>query len=338
VAEVERRRAQVLRDTEVLRQVDALQLRIEAHSKQLARLHRELSWDARLRVAARQLTRPVRTSVGVLTRRLGRKRDLEELWTFLAGQTLISARVIADLLMGNYGKSGLLDVLPHSPLLAVHAPAIYAHIDKLQAHVPEILRILDTNLHFIEPHLDAILERFDDIEPHIPWVLLHIDSLAPYCGELLQHIDSLLLYADTQRAEGYAEKLLPYIPYIIPHLDDLELHLPYLRPHLEKIYPHLPTLAPYIGRFSRHAVCSKNADVLLWWFGWMLRVPLLHNLFRVPGVPPLCAWAAGWLPRRWARGRRCVGVECSVEGLYDSTSGWNRLLEPDRWLLEPTAT
>lgn len=123
------------------------------------------------------------------------------------------------------------------------------------------------------------------------------------------------------------------MPYIVPYLDDLEAHLPYLRAHLDKVFPHLPTLAPYIGRFARHAVCSKNADVLLWWFGWMLRVPVLHRVFLVPGVPPLCAWAAGWLPRRWARGPNCVGVDCSVEGLYDGASGWNRLLPEDElWL------
>jgi hypothetical protein len=188
-------------------------------------------------------------------------------------------------------------------------------------------------------------------------VLEHIDQLAPFCGELLQHIDSLLLYADRpasptsaangaadadaaddaaagseERPYGWADKLLPYVPYIVPHLTELEAHLPYLRPHLDKIYPHLPRLAPYIPQFARHSICSKNADVLVWWFGWVLHVPLLHNVFRVPGVPPLCAWAAGWLPRRWARGGLCAHVECSVEGLYERESGWNRLLpEDDKW-------
>lgn len=335
-------------DAAILRKVDVLALQIASTELQVSALQRQLSPPARARLAMRQFTRPIRTSVGVLVRRLARKRDL---WRFLTSQTLISARVLADLTRGMFGGAGLLDVLPHSQLLVVHAPAIYAHIDKLAAHVPGIVGILDSNLHFIEPHLDAILERFDDIEPHLPWVLEHIDELAPYCGQLLQHIDSLLLYADgTARARlpdeaeggaaneaaatpGWADRLLPYVPFIVPHLDDLEAHLPYLRAHLDKVYPHLPVLAPYIGQFAKHAVCSKNADVLLWWFGWVLRVPVLHRIFLVPGVPPLCAWAASWLPRRWARGPNCVGVECSVEGLYDGGSGWNRLLPEDElWL------
>ena len=47
-----------------------------------------------------------------------------------------------------------------------------------------------------QPHLDAIMERFDDIEPHLPFVLDNIDVLAPHCGALIRHIDELLLYAD----------------------------------------------------------------------------------------------------------------------------------------------
>lgn len=335
--EAQRRVRQARSDAAILRQVDALAAQITARELQVAALQRQLSPPARARLAMRQLTRPMRASVGVLARRLAGRTDHLR---FLSSQTLISAKVFADLLArGSYGGAGLLDVLPHSQLLAVHAPAIYAHIDKLAKHVPGIIGILDANLHFIEPHLDAILERFDDIEPHLPWVLRHIDELAPYCGELLQHIDSLLLYADGTALEpaggalGWADRLVPYVPHIVPHLAELEGHLPYLLPHLDKVYPHLPVLAPYIGRFSRHAVCSQHADVLLWWFGWVLRVPVLHRLFRVPGVPRLCAWAAGWLPRRWARGPNCAGVECSVEGLYDGASGWNRLLpDDDLWL------
>jgi len=35
-------------------------------------------------------------------------------------------------------------------------------------------------LELIEPHLDEILERFDDLEPHIPFVLEHMEQLAPH--------------------------------------------------------------------------------------------------------------------------------------------------------------
>ena len=42
-------------------------------------------------------------------------------------------------------------------------------------------KILDGgHLAAIEPELDGILDRFDDIEPHLPWVLENIDYLAPY--------------------------------------------------------------------------------------------------------------------------------------------------------------
>jgi hypothetical protein len=152
------------REMATLAQIDALSRSIALQELKLESLTRELEPPAQMRLLLQRVTRPVRSSFGVLLRQVGRKRDL---WRFLTSQTLISARVLADLTLGNYG-AGLIDVLPHSRRLAVHTPAIYAHIDKLARHVPGILPILDSNLHLIEPHLDAILERFDDIEPHLP--------------------------------------------------------------------------------------------------------------------------------------------------------------------------
>lgn len=316
-----------IREEAVLRRIDALRDSIERHRHEIEELQTRLGTPARRRSRLRDLLAPLHTSLGVFARRAARTKDTA---SFLRNQTVATARVLADLMLARDGRD-LLKVLPHSHMLVSHTPAIYAQIDHLATHVPGIVGILDTHLPSIEPHLDAILERFDDIEPHLPWVLEHIDEVAPYCGTLLEHIDSLLLYADQPDDAGWADKLVPYIPYIVPCLDELEPHLPYLRPHLPKIYPYLPKLAPYIQRFARAdaVFCSKNADVLLFYFAWVLKVPLLHNIFRVPGVPRLCAWAARRLPRRWARGPNCVGVECSVEGLYES--GWNRLLPDDGW-------
>ena len=112
-------------------------------------------------------------------------------------------------------------------------PGILARLDKLERFVPGIInKILDGgHLAAIEPELDGILDRFDDIEPHVPWVLENIDDLAPYVSSLMRHIDELLLYADDEYK--WADDFLPYLPFFVSRLDALGPHLPLLRPHLK---------------------------------------------------------------------------------------------------------
>ena len=80
-------------------------------------------------------------------------------------------------------------------LTRARAPAIYARARELESFAPGLLPVVEEWLPVIEPHLDEILERFDDIEPHLPFVIDHIDQLAPHCGPLLKHMDVLLACA-----------------------------------------------------------------------------------------------------------------------------------------------
>ena len=56
---------------------------------------------------------------------------------------------------------------------------------------------------------------------------------------------------------------------------------------------------------------SANVDVLLFYFGWVLRVPLLRRAIFLPGVPRAIALIAPWLPRRPVRGRSAGAASAS---------------------------
>ena len=257
--------------------------------------------------------------------------------------------------------------LTRAEALLPHAPAIYARAAQLERHAVPIQLILDEHFDYLEPHvrratlrairrairrqfsdgtsppqLDAILARFDDIEPHMSYILRNVDSLAPHTGTLLKHLDPLLLYAgSTEEDVEVAEELLEYLPFILPRLDTLGPHLPLLRPHLRVILPHLPTLYKFADRFVPHVAVSANADVVLWYFGWALRIPLLPYVIAIPGVPRAISWLARRLPRRPVRGRTadyaCDWEGCSIEDRYRAASAYraNAL----RWYAErPSGT
>jgi len=229
--------------------------------------------------------------------------------------------------------------LRESPLLFFHAVAIYAKAARLERYAPGILDALEqpvskkygvivgsdgkarplSYLQLIEPHLDEILERFDDIAPHVPFCLGHLDVLVPHLGILLKHLDALLLYADEGRTDDSQElsysqtrQLMQYLPYFAPRLDALGPHLELIRPHIPRLMPVLPLIAPYADRFAPHVSISANADVLLWYFEWVLRIPFLRRILLVPGFPRLAAWMSRRLPRFPVRGRRS-DVGCNWE-------------------------
>jgi len=206
------------------------------------------------------------------------------------------------------GFAGLRD----APRLAPHAVAIAARAAKLERYAPGIMVAVDGHLDAIEPHLDDILERLDEIEPHLPFVLRHIDVLAPHCGPLIKHLDALLLYADD--GGKYREPLLPYVARFAPLLDELGPHLALARPHMSRLLPYMPVIAPSAHLYSKKLIISANADVLLFYFGWLLRVPRLGPwLLRLPFMPRLAAWLCRRLPHRPVRGRTCDYI-CDWEG------------------------
>lgn len=254
---------------------------------------------------------------------------------YFATQTYSGVRILDDLARNPDRLLHLAD--PNTPSLIPHLPAIYARLDKLEVHVYPILeKVLNNKQHLnsIEPYLDEVLERFDDIEPHFPWILQNVDTLAPYTGLLLKHIDELLLYAeaddDVDENDRYAlaEQLLPFLEFYISRLDLVGPHLPLLRPHIPKLLKHnrISKMTPHIDRlFARGYLnlgTSANLDVLLFWVGWTLNIPLLPRIFfAIPGSPRFVSFLANRLPRRFVR--RCSGVSCSLDNDYGSN--WNKL-------------
>lgn len=203
-------------------------------------------------------------------------------------------------------------LLQDAPLLAPHAAAIAARATQLERYAPGILIAVDGHLAEIEPHMDDILERLDEIEPHLPFILKHLDVLAPHCGPLLKHIDALLLYADD--GGKYLEPLLPYLPRFAPLLDQLGPHLSLLRPHMRKLLPYMPVIAPCAHRYAKQLVCSANADILLYYFGWSLKIRWFGKfLLDLPFMPRFAAFLCQVLPRRPVRGRTC-NYFCDWEG------------------------
>jgi len=297
-------------------------------------------------VVQRQAKKFVNTfgeSSSVLLRKLDRvqsksgrnNREYASVTDFVARETFAGVRIVGNLLSNPSQLSQLVD--PETPSLVPHVPAILARLDRLESHVTPILsRVLNNKQHLrsIEPYLDEILERFDDIEPHLPWILDHIDTLAPYTGLLLKHIDELLLYAEVDEYEAgddnyaFAEQLLPYLEVYVSQLDLVGPHLPLLRPHLPLLLKHnrIKILSPHVGvLFAKGYTdlsASANMDVLLFYFGWALRVPLVPRFFFALAPPATVSFLANRMPKRLVRGR-CCDVTCFVDGDYGE--GWNEL-------------
>lgn len=282
-------------------------------------------------------------STSVLMRKLDRvsaksgpsNRGYASVTDFVVQETAAGVRIVGNLLSDPSTLIQLVD--PDTPTLVPHVPAILARLDRLESHVTPILsRVLNNKQHLrsIEPYLDEILERFDDIEPHLPWILDHIDTLAPYTGLLLKHIDELLLYAAVDEYEGgndnyaFAEQLLPYLEVYVSQLDLVGPHLPLLRPHLPLLLKHnrIKILSPHVGvLFAKGYTdlsASANMDILLYYFGWALRIPLVPFFFFALAPPSAVSFLANRMPKRLVRGQ-CCDVSCYVDGDYGK--GWNEL-------------
>jgi len=300
------------------------------------------------------------SSTRVLIRKLERVRDKRgpnnqrydgSLSDYFVTEMATIPRIVSGFVQNPDRIKHLVD--PSTPTLIPHVPAILSRLDKLESHVAPILeRVLNNRQHLasIEPYLPEILERFDDIEPHLPWILDNIDALAPNTGLLLKHIDELLLYADCkdysdtnneqnkqneQNDDQYAlaKQLLPYLEYYVSRLDVIGPHLPLLRPHIPLLlkYNRIGKISPHIDRlFARgykDLSASVNMDILLFWFGWTLRIKGLPRLFfALPRSPWIVSFLANRLPKRFVR-KNCSGVTCFVDNDYGYE--WNNLQKDD---------
>jgi hypothetical protein len=299
----------------------------------------------------------------VLRRKLDRVKDRvgpnNKQWNSVSDYVLheleAGLRIVSAIVRRPEQLQQLID--PSTPTLMPHVPAILARLDKLEVHVSPILeRVLNNRQHLasIEPYLDEVLERFDDIEPHLAWILDNVDALAPYTGLLLKHIDALLLYSEVDEIErssyddndkdkdnkkdkkdkdySLANQLLPYLEYYVSKLDVVGPHLVYLRPHVPLLLKHnrIARVSPHIDKlFARgynNLGASANLDILLFWFGWSLRIPGLPRLFfALPFSPRLVAFLANRLPKKFARRGKnyCRNMECSIDENYGVS--WNKL-------------
>eukprot|EP00929_Paragymnodinium_shiwhaense_P087391 TRINITY_DN47583_c0_g1_i1.p1 TRINITY_DN47583_c0_g1~~TRINITY_DN47583_c0_g1_i1.p1 ORF type:complete len:450 (+),score=58.41 TRINITY_DN47583_c0_g1_i1:84-1433(+) len=222
--------------------------------------------------------------------------------SFVYDQTETALRVARETAM-----SGQLvrDVLPNTPALWLYAPALYARATQLEAYRDLILPVLDGYLPFVEPHLETLIDRFDDIEPHLSFCLQHADVIAPHVGDLLLHLDDILSYAEEEDIWHDAE---PFLPFLATRIKGLGPHLRPLRPYAHDLHPHLKKLIFHVDRLAPYTAISENAEALLSWFGWSLRVPGFHLCLRIPGIPRFINWMAPRLPRRMSRSRQRKGA------------------------------
>lgn len=303
------------------------------------------------------------SSTNVLFRKLGRVKDKvgpnNKQWNsvsdYIVHEMEAGIRIVTSIVQRPDQIQQLID--PRTPTLVPHVPAILARLDKLEIYVSPILeRVLNNRQHLasIEPYLAEILERFDDIEPHLQWILDNIDALAPYTGLLLKHIDALLLFAESEAddddfsefgddAQGstvsvskdysLANQLLPYLEYYVSKLDVVGPHLVLLRPHVPLLLKHnrIGRVSPHIDKlfargYGTRLAASANMDILLFWFGWTLRIPFVPALFfALPFSPRLVSFLANRLPKKFARRGKsyCRNMMCTIDDDYGGS--WNKL-------------
>jgi len=303
------------------------------------------------------------SSTNVLFRKLGRVKDKvgpnNKQWNsvsdYIVHEMEAGIRIVTSIVQRPDQIQQLID--PRTPTLVPHVPAILARLDELEIYVSPILeRVLNNRQHLasIEPYLAEILERFDDIEPHLQWILDNIDALAPYTGLLLKHIDALLLFAESEAddddfsefgddAQGstvsvskdysLANQLLPYLEYYVSKLDVVGPHLVLLRPHVPLLLKHnrIGRVSPHIDKlfargYGTRLAASANMDILLFWFGWTLRIPFVPALFfALPFSPRLVSFLANRLPKKFARRGKsyCRNMMCTIDDDYGGS--WNKL-------------
>lgn len=286
----QRRTGKAQKAAQLRARIAMLRANIVRQRQEIDQLSQQLSSLELPKAETGSLSQRLVKSLGVLVTRGLSYRDP---WSFVYEQTGTALRVATET-----AASGVLmrDVLPNAPTLLTYAPGLYARATQLDGYMPAILPVLDGYLPLVEPHLETLIERFDDIEPHLPFCLQHIDIVVLHMSDLLEYLDDILLFA---RNHEVWQEMEPMLLLFVTRVKSLGPHMRPIHTHLRRVRPHFRPLARHIDRLTPYVAISYNADVLLFWFGWLLQVPGLHRLIEVPGVAAALAWLGPRLPRRF---------------------------------------
>ncbi|CAE8621655.1 unnamed protein product, partial [Polarella glacialis] len=116
-------------------------------------------------------------------------------------------------------------------------------------------------------------------------------------------IGGSVFYLEQEKSEKtYLPMLVPYVDFLVPRLELLAPLLPLVHPHIPYVLPYMDELLPFIPRFIAFPEASKNADVLIGYLGWTLKIPLLPRILYLPAVPRMIAKLSTMLPRRFIQG------------------------------------
>lgn len=269
-------------------------------------------------------------------RQIGHNKEYRGVGHYMAHQALSGVHMLTGFVMNPDRVLQMLD--PYTPTLVPHAPGIFARADILERHMEPILEKVFNNrrnMACIEPYLDEVFERFDDIEPQLPWLLDNIDVLAPYTGLMMKHFDELLLYSHTNKeCLELSNRMLPYADRYLSNLDILGPHLTLLRPHVRSLLKHnrIDKMLPHIDKLFAHGYVdlntSANMDVILFWVGWTLNIPGFASvLFSIPRTVKVMNFLGKYLPKRFVRKYESRNIRVNVEGNYGEM--WNHVTKEE---------
>lgn len=217
-------------------------------------------------------------------------------------------------------------------ILGPHVPGIARildpYFDTVEPYLDRIMERMDR----IEPHLPYILLHLDVLAPHCGPLLDHFDTLMPYADnkesigvnrclaevagvEVLgrEQVESCTMDWDQdlsqteveqeEQSKSYLPLLLPYVDFLMPQLDVLAPHLQLVHPHIPYVLPYMDDLLPFVPHFVGFPRAARNADKLIGYFGWLLRVPFVRRILHLPLVPRLVTGLSIFLPRKLIRQR-----------------------------------
>jgi hypothetical protein len=141
------------------------------------------------------------------------------------------------------------DLAPHLkyllkyPEFAANAlPLLVPKFDVMMEY--NMIELLGPSLPFMD------MRHYSKLEIILPDMMAKIDTLAPYFHIIAPHIVEISLRAD---------RLFPYIEYMLPHAEAMKEHIWWLIPFadidgFEEFMPHLDALAPFIDDFAPYGL------------------------------------------------------------------------------------